>query len=108
MTGFFIMASRAKGLPVLFIPEQCRIAAMRDDMIDHGCRGHHAVSAALRAKRVLTEEQRSGFAPARVVPARIRPAAQRVMAVLLAVFLAVYAALAQVRAAGVSAGSFWF
>ena len=105
---FPIMAVLAKGLPILFIPEQRRVAAMWGDVIDYRRRGQHAVPAAFRAERVLAEEQRSGLAPAGVVSARVRSAAQRVMAVLLAVFLAVYAALAQVRAAGVSAGSFWF
>ena len=107
-SGFFVMAAPAKGLPVLFIPEQRRVAAMRDDMIDHSRRGQHAVPAAFRAKRVLTQEQRSGLAPAGVVPASVRPAAQRVMAVLLAVLLAIHTALAQIRAAGIPAGSFRF
>lgn len=99
------MAALAKGLPVLLIPEQRHVTAMRDDVVDHGCWGQYAVSAAFRAERVLTEEQRSGLAPAGVVPARVRPAAQCVMAVLFAVFFTVYAALAQVRAAGIPAGS---
>ena len=102
------MAALAKGLPVLFIPEQRRVAAMRDDVVDHRRWGQHAVLAAFRTERILAEEQRSGLAPAGVVPARVRPAAQRVMAVLLAVFLAVHAAVAQVRAAGIPAGSFRF
>ena len=102
------MAALAKGLPVLFIPEQHSVSAMRDDVVDHRRWGQHAVPAAFRAKRILTEEQRSGFAPAGVISASVRPAAQRVMAVLLAVFLAVHAAVAQVRAAGIPAGSFRF
>lgn len=92
----------------MLIPEQRRVTAMRDDMIDHGCRGQHAVPATFRAKRILAEEQRSGLAPAGVIPARVRSAAQRVMTVLLAVFLAVHAALAKVGTAGVPAGSFRF
>lgn len=33
-----VMAALAQGLPVFFIPEQIRIAAMRLDMIHNGCR----------------------------------------------------------------------
>ena len=102
------MAALAKGLPVLLIPEQRHVTAMRDDVVDHGCWGQYAVSAAFRAERVLTEEQRSGLAPAGVIPAHVRSAAQRVMTVLLTVFLAVYAAVAQVGTAGIPAGSFRF
>ena len=51
------MAALAKGLPVLFIPEQRPVAAMRDDVINHGRRSQHTVPAAFRAERVLAEEQ---------------------------------------------------
>ena len=50
------MAVLAKGLPVLFIPEQRPVAAMRDDVI-HNRRGRErAVALAFRAQRMRAEE----------------------------------------------------
>ena len=35
------MAVLAKGLPILFIPEKLAVAAMGNNMIDHGRRSRH-------------------------------------------------------------------
>ena len=97
------MAVLAKGLPVVFIPEQLPIAAMGNDMIDHRGGGKLSYLPALRAQRMLLQEGFSGFAPLGVIPSGIRAAAHMVSAVL-PVIPAIHAAVAEVGASGKPAG----
>ena len=102
------MAVLAKGLPIVFIPEKHPIAPVRNDVVDHGGRGQHAVSTTVRAKRVLSEVQRSGLTPSGVVPPDIRTATQRVAAPFLPVIFAIYIVVAQIGAAGMPTWTFRF
>jgi len=61
------VAVSAKGLPVVFIPEKDRIAAMRNDVIDYRCRGKFTFLLALDAQRMLTQESCSGISPFTVI-----------------------------------------
>ena len=83
------MAVLAKGLPILLIPEQHFITPVRNDVVDHGGWGQCAISAALRAERMLSEKQRSGLAPSGIISTDSRTAAHRVMAPFLPVLFAV-------------------
>ena len=57
------MAVLAKGLPVLFIPEKHMIAAMGNDMVDHGCRHQHTVFQAFGAQWMPGEKRLPRFSP---------------------------------------------
>ena len=103
---FSIMAVLAKGLPIMFIPEQLAIAAMRNDMVNYRRRSQSSILPALRAQRMLLQEGRSCFPPSGVVPPCIRAAAHTVGAVL-PVFPAIHAAVAEVGASGKTAGASW-
>ena len=46
------MAVLAKGLPILFIPEKFAVAAMGNNMVDHGRRSQHTVFQAFNAQRM--------------------------------------------------------
>jgi hypothetical protein len=46
------MAALAKGLPVVFIPEQLPVAPVRNDVIDNGRRGYVSFSQTLDAQRM--------------------------------------------------------
>ena len=61
------MAVFAKRLPVAPIPEQNRIAAMRNDMVNNGGRRQLACFSAFSTERILFEEQRPGRAPFAVI-----------------------------------------
>ena len=60
---FVVMAALAKGLPVLFVPEQIRVAAMRLDMIYNGCRDKPAFLFASDAPEMTFQEELPGFLP---------------------------------------------
>lgn len=64
---FMVMAALAKGLPVLFIPEQIRVAAMRLDMI---CRNEPAFLFASDTPGMTLQEELSGFLPLSPVAAQ--------------------------------------
>ena len=46
------MAALAKGLPVVFIPEQLPVTTVRYDVIDYGRRGYVSMFQALDTQRV--------------------------------------------------------
>ena len=58
-----VMAALAKGLPVLLIPEQIRVAAMRLDMIHDGRRDEPSFFLAADAPGVAFQEKPPGFLP---------------------------------------------
>ncbi len=58
-----VMAALAQRLPVLFVPEQVRVAAMRLDMIHDGCRDEPSFLFASDAPGVTLQEELPGFLP---------------------------------------------
>ena len=58
-----VMAALAKGLPVLLIPEQIRVAAVRLDMIHDGCRNEPSLFFAADAPGMTFQEELPGFLP---------------------------------------------
>lgn len=58
-----VMAALAKGLPVLLIPEQIRVAAMRFDMVNDGRRDEPSFFLAADAPGVAFQEKPPGFLP---------------------------------------------
>ena len=58
-----VMAALAQSLPVLFVPEQVRVAAMRLDMIHDGCRDEPSFLFASDAPGVTLQEELPGFLP---------------------------------------------
>ena len=60
---FVVMAALAKGLPVLFVPEQIQVAAMRLDMIHDGRRNKPAFLFASDTPRMTLQEELPGFLP---------------------------------------------
>ena len=101
------MAVLAQRLPVAPIPEQNRIAAMRNDMVNNGCRRKFSVLSAFDAERIFSQEQRPGRAPPAVVSALGRVSSDPVSAEF-GMFLAVHATVAEVGTARIPAGSFRF
>ena len=57
------MAVLAKGLPVLFIPEKRMIAAMGNDMVDHGRGRQHTAFQAFVAQRMPGQKRLPRFSP---------------------------------------------
>lgn len=66
-----IMASLAKRLPILLIPEQSIVSSMRLDMIYNRCLSQLSGSFALRAKRMLCQELFPRFLPLATVATRV-------------------------------------
>ena len=58
-----IMAALAKGLPVLFVPEQLRITAMGLDVVHDGCRNEASLCLAADAPGMAFQEEFSGLLP---------------------------------------------
>lgn len=58
-----VMATLAQGLPVRFVPEQVRGAAMRLDMIHNGCRDEPSLFLAADAPGMTFQKELSGFLP---------------------------------------------
>ncbi|MEE1200652.1 MAG: hypothetical protein U0L09_08365, partial [Christensenellales bacterium] len=77
-TSLFAMAVSAKGLPVVFVPEKDRIAAMRNNVVYYGCRGKFSVLPTLNAQRMLAQESCSGVSPFAAVSAFSRASAQTI------------------------------
>ena len=73
-----VMAGSTQRLPVAFIPEQLLIAPMRNDMVNHRCRGDLPVLHALIAQRIALQEAGAGFAPAAVIATGFSAAAPAV------------------------------
>ena len=72
------MAVLAKGLPVLFIPEKCMIAAMGYDMVDHGRGRQCAVFQTFGAQWMPKQKRLPRFSPVRVRSSGCCAAAQAV------------------------------
>ena len=102
-----VMAVLAQRLPVAPIPEQNRIAAMRNDMVNNGCGLQLAGFSAFGTERILFEEQRPGRAPFSVITAFSSIAAHAVCAVF-GMFPAVDTLVAEIGTAGKPAWSFRF
>ena len=58
-----VMTTLAQGLPVSFVPEQIRVAAMRLDMIYYSCRNEPSLFLAKDAPRVSFQKELPGFLP---------------------------------------------
>ena len=58
-----VMAALAKGLPVLLIPEQIRVAAVRLDMIHNGCRDKPSFFLAANTPGMTFQEKLPGLLP---------------------------------------------
>lgn len=58
-----VMATLAKGLPVLLVPKQIRIATMRLDMIYNGCRDEPTFLFASDTPGMTFQEKLPGFLP---------------------------------------------
>lgn len=58
-----VMTALAKGLPVLFVPEQFLITAMRFDMVNDRCRDKTAFCFAADAPGMTFQEKLSGLLP---------------------------------------------
>ena len=58
-----VMAALAKGLPVLLIPEQIRVAAVRLDMIHDSCRDEPSIFLAADAPGMTFQEEPPSFLP---------------------------------------------
>ena len=80
--GLLIMAHFAQRLPVVLIPEQLRIAAMRNDVIDDGCGFQPTVLSAFHTQRILPQVQLSRGAPFGIISSRCAAAADYVRGIL--------------------------
>ena len=58
-----VMAALAKGLPVLFVPEQLRITAVRCDVVDDRCRDEATFCFATDAPGMTFQEELPGLLP---------------------------------------------
>ena len=74
------MAVLAKGLPVVFIPEQPTVAPVRDDVIHYGRGRQLPFSLTFRAQWMLFQKGLSCFPPPGVIPSGVRAAAHTVRA----------------------------
>ena len=72
------MAVLAKGLPVLFIPEKRTIAAMGNDMVDHGCGRQCAVFQTFGAQWTPGQKRLPRLSPVCVITTGSRTAAQTI------------------------------
>ena len=98
------MAVLTKGLPVLFIPEKHMIAAMGNDMVDHGCGRQHTAFQAFDAQRTPGQKRLPRLSPACVIPSSRCTAAQTICRIIR-MLLAVNPLLTEIWATGVAAGS---
>ena len=99
------MAAFAKRLPILFIPEKRLIAAMGNDMVDHGCGRQHTAFQTFDAQRTPKQKRLPRFSPVRVITTGSRAAANGVMAPFFSMLLAVNPLRAEIGTAGVTAGA---
>ena len=72
------MAVLAKGLPVLFIPEKHMVAAMGNDMVDHGRGRQHTVFQTFGAQRMPGQKYLPRLSPVHVIPSGGSTAAQTI------------------------------
>ena len=100
------MARFAQRLPVVLIPEQLRIAAMRNNVVDDGRGFKSTVLSAFHAQRILPQVQLSRGAPLGIISPCSAAAANAVRRIL-PVQLAIDALIAVIRAARKPAWTFW-
>ena len=100
------MTCFAERLPVVLIPEQLRIAAMRNNVVDDGRGFKSTVLSAFHAQRVFPQIQFSRGAPFGIVSSRCAAAANAVRRIL-PVQLAIDTLIAVIRAARKPAWTFW-
>ena len=98
------MAVLTKGLPVLFIPEKHMIAAMGNDMVDHGCGCQCAVFQTFGAQRMPGQKRLPRLSPVCVIAPGGSTAAQTICRIIR-MLLAVNPLLAEIGTAGVTAGA---
>ena len=72
------MAVLAKGLPVLFIPEKFAVAAMGNNMIDHGRRRQRTIFQAFGAQRTPGQKCLPRLSPVCVIAPGGSTAAQTI------------------------------
>ena len=104
------MAVLAKGLPILFIPEKLAVAAMGNNMIDHGRRRQRTAFQAFGAQWTPGQKRLPRFSPVCVIAPGGSTAANSIMAPFFSVIFAVNPLLAEMGTAGVAAGAlgcFW-
>ena len=99
------MAVLAKGLPVLFIPEKHMIAAMGNDMVDHGCGRQCAVFQTFGAQRMPGQKRLPRLSPVCVIAPGGSTAAQTICRIIR-MFLTINTPLTEVETAGIAAGAF--
>ena len=75
---FLVMTAFAKRLPILFIPEKRMIAAMGNDMIDHGRGRQRTVLQAFGAQRTPGQKRLPRLSPACVIAPGGSTAAQTI------------------------------
>ena len=100
------MASLAQRLPVVLIPEQLFVSAMRNDVVDHRSRREHAMRQAAHAQWMLLQKAFARKPPPGVIAAPSSAATQSVGR-FGAVLRAICAALAEVGTTRIAAGTFW-
>ena len=98
------MAVLAKGLPILFIPEKLAVAAMGNNMIDHGRRSRHTGFQTFGAQRMPGQKRLPRFSPVCVITTGSRSAAQTICRIIR-MFLAVNPLLAEIGTAWITAGT---
>ena len=99
------MAVLTKGLPVLFIPEKRMIAAMGNDMVDHGRGRQRTIFQAFGTQRTPGQKRLSCLSPVRVISSGGCAAANGIMTPFFSVLIAVNPPLAEMGTAGVTAGA---
>ena len=99
------MAFLAKRLPVIHIPEQALIAAMRKHMIHDGRRGQLPVSLTGDAQRMTPQVGVSRLAPLPVISTESSAAAQPIVALSEMFFAVDLPLFAESGAAGIAAGA---
>ena len=72
------MTALAKGLPVLFIPEKFAVAAMRNDMVDHGRGRQYTVFLAFRTQGMPGQKRLPRLSPVCVIAPGGSTAAQTI------------------------------
>ena len=105
-TCLFAVAVSAKRLPVVFVPEKNWIAAMRNDVIDHGCRCELSSLPALDAQRMLTQESCSGISPFTVISTFSGASAQPIRRIIRMI-IAINTMITQIGTSRKPAGAFW-
>ena len=103
--GLLIVVCLTQRLPVILIPEQLLISAMRLDMIHHRCFHVSTLNHALNTQWMGGEELLAGLLPGAAVPTAGR--ASRFFWVKGAVLIAVLPAGHQFRTAGMRTGALW-